>query len=87
MALKDFNLTIAAPQTQAHLMDVLAERKNEFVANVTALVANNKMLQNCQPLTVMYAALKATTLGLPLDPSLGQAYVVPYGQQAQFQVG
>jgi len=35
----------------------------------------------------MTAAMKAAVLNLPIEPSLGQAYIVPYGQEAQFQLG
>lgn len=88
-----FNQTIANPKTQEYLASVLAERKGSFVNNLTALVANDMALQNCQPLTVMFAALKATALNLPLDKSLGMAFVIPYRDNknntmvAQFQIG
>ena len=35
----------------------------------------------------MTAAMKAAVLNLPIEPSLGYAYIVPYKNQAQFQVG
>lgn len=88
-----FNQTITNPQTQKYLQDVLGERKGSFVNNLTALVANNSQLQECNPLTVMFAALKATALNLPLENSLGFAYCIPYRDNkngttvAQFQLG
>jgi recombination protein RecT len=88
-----FNKTITNPSTQKYLADVLGERKGSFVNNLTALVANNAALQECQPLTVMFAALKATALDLPLENSLGFAYCIPYKDNkkgitvAQFQLG
>lgn len=88
-----FNQTITNPSTQKYLADVLGERKGSFVNNLTALVANNAALQECQPLTVMFAALKATALNLPLENSLGMAYCIPYKDNkkgitvAQFQLG
>ena len=91
--LKLFNQTITNPSTQKYLADVLGERKGSFVNNLTALVANNAMLQECEPYTVMFAAMKATALNLPLDNSLGFAYVLPYRDNkkgitvAQFQLG
>lgn len=91
--LKLFNQTITNERTQEYLKNVLGEKKQEFVNNVTALVANNEMLQECEPMTVMYAALKATALDLPLDPNLGFAHVIPYRNnkkgvtEAQFQIG
>lgn len=91
--LKVFNQTITNPSTQKYLSDVLGERKGSFINNLTALVANNAMLQDCEPYTVMFAAMKATALNLPLDNSLGFAYVLPYNDNkrgikvAQFQLG
>lgn len=91
--LKQFNQMIVAPNTQAYLQGVLGERKGEFVNNITALVANNRQLQECEPTTLMFAALKATALRLPLDPNLAQAHVIPYRNnktrtvEAQFQMG
>ena len=72
---------------------MLGDKKSSFVNNLTALVANNKALQECEPLTTMYAAIKATALDLPLDQNLGFAYVIPYRNnkegktEAQFQMG
>ena len=91
--LKLFNQTITSVATQKYLADVLGERKASFVNNLTALVANNAMLQVCEPYTLMVAAMKATALNLPLDNSLGFAYVLPYKDNkkgitvAQFQLG
>lgn len=91
--LKAFNQTITSPSTQKYLADVLGERKGSFVNNITALVANNALLQDCDPYTIMFAGMKATALNLPLDNSLGFAYVLPYKDNkrgitvAQFQLG
>ena len=84
---------IMHPNTDNYLTSVLAERKGEFINNLTAVVANDAKLQVCEPVTLMYAALKATALRLPLDPNLGQAYIIPYKNnrerktEAQFQIG
>lgn len=91
--LKEFNLVIRNQNTQAYLQDVLGEKKETFVSNLTALVSNDTKLQECKPVTLMYAALTATSLGLPLDKNLGFAYVIPYKNsrerttEAQFQLG
>jgi recombination protein RecT len=91
--LKAFNQTIQNPNTQKYLESVLGERKGSFVNNLVALVANNANLQVCEPYTIMFAAMKATALNLPLDNSLGFAYVLPYKDNkknitvAQFQLG
>ena len=90
--LKIFNQTIQAPATQKYIADVLGEKKNSFCSNLTSLVANDKKLQACEPVTLLYAGIKATALNLPLDSNLGFAYVIPYKNkdgrtEAQFQIG
>jgi len=88
-----FNDTLKNPKTEAYLKQVLGNKKDAFVVNLTALVNNNTNLQSCEPLTLMYAALRATALDLPLDQNLGFAYVIPYKNnkknvtEAQFQIG
>lgn len=89
--LKTFNQTLSSQGWQNHLNAVLGEKRNAFVNNITALVANNKQLQECDPQTIIYAGIKATALDLPLDPNLGLAYVIAYRNkgmaEAQFQIG
>jgi recombination protein RecT len=91
--LKAFNQVITSPSTQKYLDNLLHERKGQFVSNLTALVANKTELQECEPYTLMFAALKATALNLPIEPALGMAHVIPYKNkkkgvtEAQFQLG
>ena len=91
--LKLFNQTITNVKTQEYLQSVLGEKKQAFVNNMTALVSNDKALQVCEPMSLMFAALKVTSLDLPLDNNLGFAYVIPYRNnkenktEAQVQIG
>lgn len=91
--LAQFNSTIMNERTQNYLAQVLGEKKASFVNNITALVSNSASLQECDPLTVLYAGIKATALDLPLDANLGFTYVIPYRDNkagktvAQFQLG
>lgn len=91
--LKLFNQTITNVKTQEYLQSVLGEKKQAFVNNMTALVSNDKALQTCEPMSLMFAALKVTSLDLPLDNNLGFAYVIPYKNnkenktEAQVQIG
>lgn len=91
--LRTFNQTIANVKTQEYLETLLGERKQEFVNNMTSLVSNDKALQACDPMSLMFASLKVTSLGLPLDNNLGFAHVIPYKNtkdnkvEAQVQIG
>ena len=90
---KSFNNLIADARTQKYLEDVLQDKKATFVNNLVALVSNSDNLQDCEPQSIMYAALKATALNLPLDDNLGFAYIIPYNdnkthtKKAKFQCG
>ena len=80
-------------RTQEYLANVLGEKKQTFVSNMVALVSSNKALSECDPSTIMFSCLKATALSLPIDPSLGLAWVLPYKDNknkttvATFQLG
>lgn len=87
------NSYISHNATQEYLKKVLSDKKDAFVSNLVSLVANNAKLQECEPATLMYGAIRATASDLPLDPSFGCAYLIPYKNnklgitEAQFQIG
>jgi recombination protein RecT len=66
--------------------DILGKRANSYTANLAVMVNNNEALQKCDPMTVISAAVISASLNLPLDPNLGFAAIVPYGNKAQFQM-
>jgi len=71
--------------------EMLGKRSGAFINSIINLVRNNKSLQDCEPESVMSAALIAATLNLPIDPAMGQAAIVPYKSRgvkliAQFQI-
>lgn len=91
--LQRLNSYISHNATQEYLKKVLSDKKDAFVSNLVSLVANNAKLQECEPATLMYGAIRATASGLPLDPAFGCAYLIPYKNnklgitEAQFQIG
>ena len=91
--LQKFNAMLENTRTQEYLTNVLGEKKQTFVSNMVALVSSNKALSECDPSTIMFSCLKATALGLPLDPALSMAWVIPFKDNksgttvATFQVG
>jgi recombination protein RecT len=54
---------------------------------LTIAVAENQRLAACSPLSLVMCARDALELGLDLSKKLGQAYVVPYGSEAQLIIG
>lgn len=92
-------VTQQQPQTLQQLMnsgavmkklnDVLGSEKKaaSFVSSVISVANGNSMLRNCNPMTILGSAMVAATLDLPVVPTLGLAYIVPYKGQCQFQLG
>ncbi|MCT4665645.1 MAG: recombinase RecT [Flavobacteriales bacterium] len=67
--------------------EVLGQKSAGFIASVLTLTSNNKLLATADKNSIISSAMVAATLDLPINPNLGFAYIVPYGKQAQFQLG
>lgn len=81
---KDF---FNSPAVKERFAEVLKGKETGFITSLLSLIGDNRNLANANPETVYKAAMKAAVLDLPIEPSLGYAYVVPYKNQAQFQLG
>jgi recombination protein RecT len=57
------------------------------MTSLLSIVNNNSYLRNASPDSIYTSAMMAAALDLPINPNLGFAYIIPYGQQAQFQIG
>ena len=67
--------------------DVLGKEAAAFTSSILSAVSANPDLANCTPLSCISSAMIAATVGLPINPSLGFAYKVPYKGIATFQMG
>lgn len=72
---------------QARFQRMLGKKSAGFISSVLTVVSQNKLLQNVDMRTVLSAASIAASLDLPILPSLGRAWIVPYKGVAQFQIG
>lgn len=72
---------------QARFQRMLGKKAPGFISSVLTVVSQNKLLQNVDMRTVLSAASIAASLDLPILPSLGRAWIVPYKGVAQFQIG
>lgn len=50
-------------------------------------VRNNPKLQACDPISFIAALMQSAQLGLEPNTPLGQAYLIPFKSEAQFQLG
>lgn len=86
---QNINDLMRSPGVAAKIKDVLGNEKVAagFISSVISITNGNKLLRNADPMTVVGAAMVAATLQLPVVPTIGLAYIVPYKGQAQFQIG
>ena len=90
--LQRFNGVMKDTRTQEYLQSVLGNKKDQFVTTLISAVANNQNLHLCEPMSIMYTAMKSTALGLPIDPSLSYAAMIPFKDKksgkilCQFQI-
>lgn len=83
-SIKDL-ITIMKPQIEKALPDVITAER--FTRMALTAVSNNPKLQNCSSQSFLGAMMNAAQLGLEPNTPLGQAYLIPYGNQCQFQIG
>jgi len=67
--------------------ELLGQKAQGFVTSVLQIVSSSDLLSKADQQSLFNAAATAATLDLPIQPSLGFAYIVPYKGQAQFQIG
>ena len=75
-----FSVAITTPAYKKLINNTLKDpqRANNFIANVSTVVANNPQLQECEASTILSAAFLADSLNLSMSPQLGYCYLVPY---------
>jgi len=78
---------LSSPVIQKNIESVVGERKQQFITSVASLVNSNEALQRVDRKSLFAACLVAASLDLPINPNLGFAYIIPYKDQAQFQMG
>lgn len=73
---------------KARFSQIMGERgASNYIASVLIAVADSKALQNCAPASIYTNALRAATLRLSVDPGVGQAYLVPFGNRSTLIIG
>ncbi len=73
--------------TQKRINELLGSRAPQLTTSLITALNSNERLANCSPQSVLNAALTAASMDLPINQNLGFAYIVPYGNEAQFQMG
>jgi len=81
-----FKSLLSQESVKAKFAEILKDKAAGFTANLAVMVNNSAALQNLKHSSIISAAVVSASLDLPLDPNLGFAAIVPYGDKAQFQI-
>lgn len=93
---KNIQQLLQSDVVKNRLQEILGNRSSTFATSVIQIAQSSELLKKAEPTSVLNAALVATTLGLPLNNSLGFVYIVPfnnkqkdgsYKTEAQLQMG
>lgn len=84
------NSVLDGEKMRGRFQELLGARTPQFLSSIVSLVNADVNLQKAMyeaPMTVVQAALKAATYDLPIEPSLGYAYVVPFHNKVKTENG
>lgn len=90
---KELKQLINRDDVQDRLRQVIGKNTGTFTTSILQIAQSNDMLKKAEPGSIIGAAMTAATLNLPLNNSLGFAYIVPFYDgktkttKAQFQIG
>lgn len=73
------------PEIKKALPSVITPER--FTRMVFTALSSNQKLQACTPESFLGAMMQAAQLGVEPNTPIGQAYLIPYGNQVQFQLG
>jgi recombination protein RecT len=77
-----------SPGVRERFIEILGKQNaGPYIASVLIAVGNSKKLQECTIPSIFHAAERAASLRLSVDPSSGQAHLVPYKDKCTLIVG
>ena len=75
------NSLLDGEKMRARFNEVLGKRTPQFMSSLVSMINDNPSLQEAfytNSMSVLKSALQAASYDLPIDPTLGYAYIVPY---------
>jgi recombination protein RecT len=76
-----------SPEVKERFTDMMGTNGIYYLNQVMIVVAQSDNLQKCTPKSILVAAMRAASLKLSVDPSRGEAWIIPYSGKASFQLG
>lgn len=83
-----FNSMLSREGYQKRFNELLGKRAPQFIGSLVSMINNEpRMIQAFydSPNSIIKAALRAASYDLPIDPTLGQAYVVPFKNKGKME--
>lgn len=77
----------ALPRVRDALPPSMQKHAERFVRVALNEIQKNQAIAKCTGFSILRCVLEASVLGLEIGGPLGQAYMVPYGTTANFQIG
>ena len=78
---------LATETIKKQMKSLLGDKAGHFMMAIVGVVEGTPQLQDCEPQSIINSAIASATLDLPIEKNLGYAYIVPYKDKAQFQIG
>ena len=78
---------ISSKSVQERFEKMLGDKANSFLSSLLTLVNNDKNLATANPKSILTSAAIAASLDLPVNKSLGFAWIIAYKGVAGFQIG
>lgn len=83
-------LLLSEEKTKERFNELLGKRAPGFISSILSATANNKLLGECEPQSIITAAAMAASLDLPINANLGMAALIPFREggvaKCQFQI-
>jgi recombination protein RecT len=76
-----------SPEVKERFSEMMGPNGIYYLNQVLITVANSEELQKCDPKSILVSAMRAASLRLSVEPSSGQAWIIPYKGKASFQLG
>ena len=76
---QELKTLVMKPETKEQFASVLGKQRGEaFLIALLNIVSQDPRLLECEPVSILRVGLNAAALELPLEPTLGLAYPVPF---------
>lgn len=83
-----FNALISKEGFQKRFDELLGARAPQFISSMVTMINDDPYMMEVfrdNPISIIKAGLRAAAYDLPIDPALGQAYIVPFRNKGKME--